>query len=172
MRPAFCPFVKSNVWTAPASPEASLGASLLSLPVVQFVRSLSPSTSYAPAVVLLASNYGWSRVCLLASDFGATVASWSSALVAKNVNVFKERIDTFSSDILQSISAVLSAIADQRLRVVFVLATPEYVQKVAVAADSLQLINSGWAWISDSTVEKIDFAGDAPDVRERASQLF
>jgi len=127
--------------------------------VVQFVRSLSPSTSYAPAVVGLASKYGWKRVCLLVSVSDETSPSWTSALVNKNVNVLKKQI-------VGSISDVLAEIADERLRVVLVLAPPVYVRNVAVAADSLQLIRTGWAWITDSAAQKIDFTGDAPDVRE------
>jgi hypothetical protein len=48
--------------------------------------------------------------------------------------------------------------------VLIVLASPDVVKQVALAADSMGLVDSGWAWISDSVVGKIDFKGDTPEV--------
>ena len=148
---------------------ASVAASF-SCRVVQFVRSLSPSTSYAPAVVGLASKYGWSRLCILGFP-SLTTTKWSSALRQELVTVAEKYVspllfNSLRKSSVSSIKTLLAEIADERLRVVLVLAPPVYVRNVAVAADSLQLIRTGWAWITDSAAQKIDFTGDAPDVRE------
>lgn len=134
---------------------------------VQFVRAISPSTSYAPAVVELAKQCGWKRVCTLAyksPDFVGTVTVWTKALVETSINVRNIFLDEQGLRRVGSLSSTLTTIESDRLRVLIVLASPDVVKQVALAADSMGLVDSGWAWISDSVVGKIDFKGDTPEV--------
>ena len=64
-----------------------------------------------------------------------------------------------------SLSATLSKIEADRLRVVIVFAQPEYLKLVALRADTMGYVSSGWAWVSDGVIAKINFKGDTPDVR-------
>jgi hypothetical protein len=50
------------------------------------------------------------------------------------------------------------------LRVIIVLATPEYAKTAALRADAMGYVRSGWAWVSDGVIGKINFKGDTPDV--------
>jgi hypothetical protein len=135
---------------------------------VQFVRAISPSTSYAPAAAALATNYGWKRLCTLAfksPDYVTTVASWTKGLVDNNINVRNTFLDELGFRRAGSLSTTLSTIEADRLRVIMVLATPEFIKQVALTADHMGFVSSGWAWISDGVVGKVDFKGSTPDVR-------
>jgi hypothetical protein len=66
-----------------------------------------------------------------------------------------------------SLSATLSKIDTDRLRVVIVFAPPDYVKLAALRADAMGFVSSGWAWVSDGVIGKIDFKGNTPDVRAR-----
>ena len=140
---------------------------------MQFVRAISPSTSYAPAAVALATNYGWKRVCTLgfkSPDYVAAVTSWTSALVQKSINVRNTFLDELGFRRAGSLSSALSTIEADRLRVIMVFATPDFVKQVALTADAMGFVSSGWAWISDGAVGKIDFKGNARDVRATSTR--
>jgi hypothetical protein len=55
-----------------------------------------------------------------------------------------------------------------RLRVIVVFATSDFVKLVALRADAMGLVSSGWAWVSDGVIGKINFKGDTPDVSAEA----
>ena len=152
---------------------------------VQFVRAISPSTSYAPAAVALAKNYGWKRVCTLAfksSDYTATTVAWTNLFVdnfisTRNLYLGEEgfrRAGAPSATLSEtgSLSATLSKIDTDRLRVIIVFAPPDFVKLAALRADAMGFVSSGWAWVSDGVIGKIDFKGDAPDVRVRLRFVF
>jgi hypothetical protein len=135
---------------------------------LQFTRSVSPSTSYAPAVVSLAMSYGWKRVCTLAfksPDYVSTVTSWTNALVDARITVRNAYLDELGFRRSGSLSATLSKIEADRLRVIMAVTSPEFLKQVALAADAMGFVSSGWAWISDGVVGKLGFDGDTPDVR-------
>ena len=135
---------------------------------VQFVRAISPSTSYAPAAVAVAKNYGWKRVCTLAfqsPDYRATAVAWTNLFVDNFINARNIYVDEQGFRRSGSLSATLSKIEADRLRVVIVFAQPEYVKLVALRADTMGYVSSGWAWVSDGVIGKINFKGDTPDVR-------
>jgi hypothetical protein len=135
---------------------------------VQFVRATSPSTSYAPAAVAVAKNYGWKRVCTLAfqsPDYRATTVAWTNAFSDDFINARNIYVDEQGFRRSGSLSATLSKIEADRLRVVIVFAQPEYLKLVALRADTMGYVSSGWAWVSDGVIGKINFKGDTPDVR-------
>ena len=138
---------------------------------VQFVRATSPSTSYAPAAVAVAKNYGWKRVCTLAfqsPDYRATTVAWTNAFSDEFINARNIYVDEQGFRRSGSLSATLSKIEADRLRVVIVFAQPEYVKLVALRADTMGYVSSGWAWVSDGVIGKINFKGDTPDVSAEA----
>ena len=152
---------------------------------VQFVRAISPSTSYAPAAVALAKNYGWKRVCTLAfksPDYTATTVAWTKSMVDNSITIRNLYLDeqgfrragspsaTLSKT--GSLSATLSKIDTDRLRVIIVFAPAEFVKLAALRADAMGFVSSGWAWVSDGVIGKIDFKGDTPDVRARRRVVF
>ena len=142
---------------------------------VQFVRAISPSTSYAPAAVALAKNYGWKRVCTLAfksPDYTATTVAWTNLFVDNFVNTRNLYLDEQGFRRAGSLSATLSKIDADRLRVVIVFAPPDYVKLAALRADAMGFVRSGWAWVSDGVIGKIDFKGNTPDVRARRRVVF
>ena len=135
---------------------------------VQFVRATSPSTSYAPAAVAVAKNYGWKRVCTLAfqsPDYRATTVAWTKAMVDNSITIRNIYLDEQGFRRSGTLSATLSVIDTDRLRVIIVLATPEYAKTAALRADAMGYVRSGWAWVSDGAIGKINFKGDTPDVR-------
>ena len=135
---------------------------------VQFVRAISPSTSYAPAAVAVSKNYGWKRVCTLAfqsPDYRATTVAWTNAFSDEFINARNIYVDEQGFRRSGSLSATLSKIEADRLRVVIVFATPDYVKLAALRADAMGFVSSGWAWVSDGVIGKINFKGDTPDVR-------
>ena len=137
---------------------------------MQFVRAISPSTSYAPAAVALAKNYGWKRVCTLAFqsfDYTATTVAWTRLFVDNFINARNIYLDEQGFRRAGSLSATLSKIDADRLRVVIVFATPDYVKLAALRADAMGFVSSGWAWVNDGVIGKIDFKGNTPDVRAR-----
>ena len=136
--------------------------------IVQFVRAISPSTSYAPAAVAVAKNYGWKRVCTLAfqsPDYRATTVAWTNAFSDEFINARNIYVDEQGFRRSGSLSATLSKVEADRLRVVIVFAQPDYVKLVALRADAMGFVSSGWAWVSDGVIGKINFKGDTPDVR-------
>ena len=137
---------------------------------VQFVRAISPSTSYAAAAVAVAKNYGWKRVCTLAfqsPDYRATTVAWTNLFADNFINARNIYVDEQGFLRSGSLSATLSKIDTDRLRVIIVFAQPEYVKLVALRADTMGFVSSGWAWVSDGVISKIDFKGDTPNVRTR-----
>ena len=135
---------------------------------LQFVRAISPSTSYAPAAVALAKKYGWKRVCTLAfksPDYTATTVAWTNALSDSFINARNIYLDEDGFRNAESLSATLSKVEVDRLRVIVVFATSDFVKLVALRADAMGLVSSGWAWVSDGVIGKINFKGDTPDVR-------
>ena len=135
---------------------------------VQFVRATSPSTSYAPAAVAVSKNYGWKRVCTLAfqsPDYRATTVAWTKAMVDNSITIRNIYLDEQGFRRSGTLSATLSVIDTDRLRVIIVLATPEYAKTAALRADAMGYVRSGWAWVSDGAIGKINFKGDTPDVR-------
>ena len=135
---------------------------------VQFVRATSPSTSYAPAAVAVAKNYGWKRVCTLAfqsPDYRATTVAWTKAMVDNSITIRNIYLDEQGFRRSGTLSATLSKVEADRLRVVIVFAQPEFLKLVALRADTMGYVSSGWAWVSDGVIGKINFKGDTPDVR-------
>jgi hypothetical protein len=113
-------------------------------------------------------SYGWKRVCTLAfksPDYVSTVTSWTNALVDARVTVRNVYLDELGFRRSGSLSTTLSKIEADRLRVIMVFATPEFVKQVALAADAMGFVSSGWAWICDGVIGKIGFNGNTPDVR-------
>jgi hypothetical protein len=138
---------------------------------LQFVRAISPSTSYAPAAVALAKNFGWKRVCTLAfnsPDYTATTVAWTNALSDSFINARNIYLDEDGFRNATSLSATLSILDMDRLRVIVVFATSDFVKLVALRADAMGLVSSGWAWVSDGVIGKINFKGDTPDVSAEA----
>ena len=142
---------------------------------VQFVRAISPSTSYAPAAVALAKNYGWKRVCTLAfksPDYTATTVAWTKSMVDNSITIRNLYLDEQGFRRAGSLSATLSKADTDRLRVIIVFAPAEFVKLAALRADAMGFVSSGWAWVSDGVIGKIDFKGDTPDVRARRRVVF
>jgi hypothetical protein len=116
----------------------------------------------------VAKNYGWKRVCTLAfqsPDYRATTVAWTNAFSDDFINARNIYVDEQGFRRSGSLSATLSKIEADRLRVVIVFAQPEYVKLVALRADTMGYVRSGWAWVSDGVIGKINFKGDTPDVR-------
>ena len=142
---------------------------------LQFVRAISPSTSYAPAAVAFTLNYGWTRVCTLAfnsPDYTATTVAWTTALSDSFINARNIYLGEDGFRNAESLSATLSILDMDRLRVIVVFATSDFVKLVALRADAMGLVSSGWAWVSDGVIGKINFKGDTPDVSARRRSRF
>jgi hypothetical protein len=125
--------------------------------------------------VAVAKNYGWKRVCTLAfqsPDYRATTVAWTNAFSDDFINARNIYVDEQGFRRSGSLSATLSIIDTDRLRVIIVLATPEFAKTAALRADAMGYVSSGWAWVSDGVIGKIDFKGNTPDVRARRRVVF
>ena len=109
-------------------------------------------------------------MCTLAfksSDYTATTVAWTNLFVDNFINTRNLYLDEEGFRRAGSLSATLSKADTDRLRVIIVFAPAEFVKLAALRADAMGFVSSGWAWVSDGVIGKIDFKGDAPDVRAR-----
>jgi hypothetical protein len=114
-------------------------------------------------------------VCTLAfksSDYTATTVAWTNLFVDKFINTRNLYLDEQGFRRAPSLSATLSKADNDRLRVIIVFAPAEFVKLAALRADAMGFVSSGWAWVSDGVIGKIDFKGNTPDVRARRRVVF
>ena len=134
----------------------------------QFVRTVSPSTSIAPAAVALILHYKWMR-CVALSDhrdaFLMTANAWSQALEAKRADV--KRITLHASPLANTttVAHALAAILAVKVRVVLVFGPSAVLRTIALEASVSGMARAGWVWISDALCAQINAQDDTAEVR-------
>ena len=136
--------------------------------VVQFFRTVSPSTSYSGAVVELVQAYSWQRTVLLASigfGFAASAGAWNTAL--RDAAVETAQIDVTYDECAdpELLGGVLDNVKAKVMKVVMVLAATEDLRRIAVRADAMGMVSKGWVWISDSFCARVDDGSNTTAVR-------
>ena len=141
---------------------------LAGLCVVQFFRTVSPSTSYSAAVVELVQAYSWQRTVLLASigfGFAASAGDWNTAL--RDAAVETAQIDVTYDQCAdpELLGGVLDNVKAKVMKVVMVLAATEDLKRIALRADAMGMVSKGWVWISDSFCARVDDGSNTTAVR-------
>jgi hypothetical protein len=134
----------------------------------QFVRTVSPSTSIAPAAVALILHYKWMR-CVALSDhrdaFLMTANAWSQALEAKRADV--KRVTLHASPLANTttVAHALAAILAAKVRVILVFGPSAVLRTIALEASVSGMARAGWVWISDALCAQINAQDETAEVR-------
>jgi hypothetical protein len=134
----------------------------------QFVRTVSPSTSIAPAAVALILHYKWMR-CVALSDhrdaFLMTANAWSQALEAKRADVKRVTLHALPLANTTTVAHALAAILAAKVRVILVFGPSAVLRTIALEASVSGMARAGWVWISDALCAQINAQDETAEVR-------
>ena len=120
-----------------------------------FVRTTSPYSAWAPALVGIMRWVGWTKISTIATTLNLhalAVDRFRSALVKANMSlVIDIRFKTGEFD-----PAELPRVVKARQRVMFVLAYESDVVAVGLAALAQGMMSAGWAWLGVDNVPGAD----------------
>ncbi len=133
---------------------------------VQFVRSVAPATSYGVAVAAFGQFHHWMNYVVLHSTHLAVAAkSCGDAFLAIGVPPIRYVLIQHAEGkfVKDAVAVACRTLVDLKIRVVILLASVSQMTEAALQWKGLES-KERWVWITDNTLQKLDFQGDTPEV--------
>ena len=133
---------------------------------VQFVRSVAPATSYGVAVAAFGQFHHWvNYVVVHSTNLAVAAKSCGDAFLAIGFPPIRYVLIQHAEGkfVKDAVAVACRTLVDLKIRVVILLASVSQMTEAALEWKG-QESKERWVWITDNTLQKLDFKGDTPEV--------